>query len=240
MKAMMLLNPHKRRRRRSSRRAPRKKLRMRRNPTRSHRRRRARRNPIGKHRNWGQVKRHRRRVNPIFGQRRRGRKGGSRRLDFMGFFSRDNLTVAGGAVLGTFATAFLLRQFGPLKSVNGVIVPKAPGEFKLPMSETPIGAVAYNVAIPALLAVLAQRFNPRLAQGAGIMAAVNLVSSVLSLAQGAIGGAVQTAAVSAYLDSNGVRALPNRPPGYDAVNAFGQSVYANESAFRGNTWALSE
>lgn len=205
---------------------------MRKNPARSHRRRRRR-------RSVAKVSRRRFRRNPIFGRRRRGRKGGSRRLSVMGIFSKDNLTVAGGAVLGTFATAFLLRQFGPLKSVNGAIVPKAPGEFKLPMSDTPIGAALYNVVIPALLAVFAQRFNPSIAKGAGIMAGVNLVSSVFTIAQGAISGG-GTAAVSAYLDSNGVRALPNRPPGYDAVNAFGQSVYGNESAFRGNTWALSE
>lgn len=223
MKAMMLLNP-KRRRRRSRRRGA--KRRMRANPI--SRRRRSRRSRRGM------------RSNPIANlnphrRRRRSRRRGFRRNPFgggkigstiKGIFGKDNLVIAGGAVLGTLATGYILRSFGS----------------KLPGATKPIGAIAYSVGIPALLAALAASASPKLrglAQGMGIIAAVNLVSTAVAYAQGAMVGA--TAGTSAYLDAgNGVRALPNRPPGYDGVNAFGQSIYGNESAFRGNTWATAE
>lgn len=184
------------------------------------------------------MRRRRFRRNPIG---RRKRFGGGSRINFATLFSRDNLMVAGGAVGASIATSFILRQFGPVKIVNGTAV--ANTGFKLPGVDSRWGALGYNVAIPALLAIGVQRFNSRLAQGAGIMAAVNLVSSVVAFAQGAllpVASPAPTTGTSAYLDVNGMRALPNRPPGYDAVNAFGQSIYNNASAFRGDTWALSE
>lgn len=221
MKAMMLLNP-KRRRRRSRRRSS-SKRRMRANPISRRRRtrRRSRRNPIAALTNPHRRRRGRRRFrrNPFGG----GKIGSTLR----NVFGKENLVIAGGAVLGTVATGWILRQ---------------PFSANLPGRNTPMGAIAYAVGIPAVLAAVAATASPKLrglAQGMGIIAAVNLVSTVVAYAQGAIGGA--TAGTAAYLDAgNGVRALPNRPPGYDGVNAFGQSIYGNESAFRGNTWALNE
>lgn len=192
---------------------------MRANPV-SHKRRRSRRrsrrNPIA---NLNPHRRRRRRSGRRY--RRNPFGGGKVTSTIKGIFGKDNLVIAGGAVLGTVATRYIIGKWGA----------------KLPGIATPMGAVGYSVAIPAVLAAVAASASPKLrgvAQGMGIIAAVNLVSTAVAYAQGAVSG------TSAYLDSNGVRALPNRPPGYNGVNAFGQSIYGNESAFRSNTWATAE
>lgn len=138
-----------------------------------------------------------------------------------------------------------MDQFGPYKlTTSGVRVAKGAGEFKLPLSDQPFGWLLYNITIPVIGAILAQRFNRNLARGMVIGAGVMGVNAVIQFVRGMTAPATTTAATSAYLDAGGrIKALP-AGPGYNAVNAFSAIPGAvnpldNSGAFRQNTWAIA-
>lgn len=241
MKELMLMNPVTRRRRRKS-------SKRRTHRRRTHRGRFMRANPVSRRRRRRRSKRAtiahviRYRRNPVGKRRgrRRGRRGGNGggAITLKSLTSPDLLWMAGGAVAGGFLTSLVMRQFGPYKvGPGGVPIAKSATEFKLPMSDNPWGALAYNVLIPVLGAILFQRFNRNLAKGMVLGGAVLGVQSIVSVAQGAL---TATRGTSAYLDAGGrIRALP-AGPGYNAVNAFSASPLDNAGAFRQNTWAVTK
>lgn len=154
---------------------------------------------------------------------RRRRSGGGLRLgsfNLKSVFNKDNLTRAGGIVLSSFVTSYVLRNFGQ----------------HLPAISNPWARIGYAIAIPVAGAYAARRISPRLAEGlllGGLVTAVN--AAIMYVAPAATNPPVQGA--KEYLDAQ----LPSSPPSYDAINAFGaspeESLYASPSAFASDAWS---
>jgi len=110
------------------------------------------------------ITRYRVRSNP-----RRRRRGGRRSasiggLNIRSILSRNNLTIAGGAVAASSLTDYVIRNFG--RNLPGI---------------TNVYAVsAYQVAIPAVGAYLTRRFSPALAQGMLIGGLANGIGSLIA------------------------------------------------------------
>lgn len=168
------------------------------------------------------------------------------------FLSRDMLMTAGGAVGGTALTGLVLRQFGPNKIVKDaagkdIVMPKAAGEFKLPFTQNAdlsvnrAGIAFYSVAIPIAGAVALRRFSRELSNGMALSGLVMGINELISYFQSstAPAAAAKVAGGGAYLDAPTRRrlAVGMNGAGYDAVNAFGGSIYRSESAFKDNAWS---
>jgi len=100
----------------------------------------------------------------------RRRRGGRRSsaslggLNIKSILSRNNLTIAGGAVAASSLTDYVIRNFG--RNLPGI---------------TNIYAVsAYQVAIPVVGAYLTRRFSPALAQGMLIGGLANGLGSLIA------------------------------------------------------------
>jgi len=184
----------------------------------------------------------RRRRNPV-GRRRRGGGGGGGGASnplaaAKQLVSKDTLMVAGGAVLGTMVSSFILSRYGPMKlNAAGQQVAKGPTEFKLPGSDSRYGPLLYSLLFPVVGAYALQKAKqPQLARGMVIGGAVLLLQSVVSIAR----SSMATAGVGSYLNAGGtIRSLPT--PGYSAVKAFSGvgNALDSGSAFRANTWAVA-
>lgn len=189
-----------------------------------------------KHRHWGVIKRHRRRVNPI-GRRRRHRRNP---ISFSGFsstlkelISKNTLTIAGGAVLGGLAASWVMSKWGPVKLVNGVPTAKGPAEFKLPGSGGQYGPLIYSVAIPLVGAavvpmVLKSQAGRDLSKGMLIGSAVLLIQNVVNLVQNQVTPMVS--GTGAYVSGGRIRTLGAPQSAIAPVSA---NPLAQRSAFKG-------
>jgi len=166
-----------------------------------------------------------------FRRRRSGLVRSSGGFGLKSLISKDNLTVAGGAIGAGILTTIVLGRFGNV----------------LPMSNQPIGVIVYRAVIPLGGAYLLRRVNPRLAQGfllGGIILALNevvrqYVPQIGALANSAAAPAV--AGAGEYLGGlpGAYRGMPNMNANYDATSAFGAappSVYDSEPAFPNSAW----
>ncbi len=153
-------------------------------------------------------------------------------------FSQRTLLVAGGAVGAGLLTTYVVNRFAS----------------NLPGAATPLGNIAYKLAIPIAGAFLVKRFNRHLAEGMIIGGAVLAINQAINTYAPQIPAAIS--GTGAYLNSNGMRGLPgaylparrgvgaylhgmpHMNASYDATSAFGAapSVYDSEPAFPNSAW----
>jgi len=127
-----------------------------------------------------------RRVSSSIRRRRSGGGGGgSFNLSnpFKQIFSKQTLTVAGGAVASSFLTQFILTRYGA----------------SLPMANQTFGRVAYKLLIPVAGAAAVKRFNKDLASGMLIGGAVMAINELIASFVPRAGG-TQVAALKSYGD----------------------------------------
>lgn len=112
-----------------------------------------------------------------------GGGGGSFNLTnpFKQLFSKQVLTVAGGAVASSFLTQFILTRYGA----------------SLPMANQTFGRVAYKLLIPVAGAAAVKRFNRDLASGMLIGGAVMAINELIASFVPRAGG-TQVAALKSY------------------------------------------
>lgn len=173
---------------------------------------------------------------------RRNPIGGNLVSSVKGVFSKDNLTLAAGAIAATVVTNQIVSRFGD----------------KLPLinSANPttkkIGVIAYDVGLPVLGAYLVRRSSPALARGMVLGALVNVINDTLKMfSPGAYSQLYSpTASVGAYLNYQSVpqSLLPvggpvpaTRPPGYSGMNALANvrptnGALDNSRAFPSDAW----
>ena len=180
-------------------------------------------------------------VNPRRRSFRRGSRSGGGSLMAMGrdLISRDTLMLAGGAIGATAITTIVTSRLGD----------------KLPGVNTTVGGAAYVMGIPLVAAFLVRRWSPALAKGLVIGAAAQGINA---LAGGAIASAVAkasgttpTTGTGEYLGRRAVGEYLGRQKsvagvGYDAINQFSRGVGAqmrprdaylgNDQAFRQSAW----
>lgn len=153
-------------------------------------------------------------------------------------FSRETLTVAGGAVGATMLSSYVLLNF---RSV-------------LPFANNPIGVAIYRTGIGLGGAMLTQRFNRSLAQGMLIGTAVMVINDALAYVLNMTNRGPATTAGAYYRTVGGSlstrgRGLATPPtrgagairpgeftPGYQASTQFGGALN-NQSAFPSSAWS---
>jgi hypothetical protein len=180
--------------------------------------------------------------------RRRRRGFGNGGAPLRSLLTQETVLTAAGIVGSTFLTNLTMRQFGAFKIVDGAPVAKAPGEFKLPMSDTTLGALAYNIAIPLAGAWAATmlRLPPALAKGMIYGAAVNGVNALVGAASGAFSA---TRGTGAYLSNMELRAIPAMNSGMSAssvsgtgavLSRFGTGFATGSNAFGASNRAFAQ
>jgi hypothetical protein len=100
---------------------------------------------------------------------RRNPFGGNLVSQFKGVFSKDNLTVAAGAIAGTVLTTQLVVRYGD----NLPLVNSSDDNTRK------IGVIAYDVGVPLLGAALVRKYSPNLAKGMVIAALVNGINDAM-------------------------------------------------------------
>jgi len=179
------------------------------------------------------------RANPR--RRRSHRRGGFRMNPFGGgsggiaqqlksSFSKENLTIAAGAVGGTVLTNYLLNM---KKSDNTSMLP-------IPTDANTAKAVkvAYAVGIPLLGAMLTRKASPNLAKG---MLLSGLISGITTGIKQYAPAQAATLGLNEYLDYTPTSAVGQLPPGYMAASRFASvspmnGALDNSSAFPSNAW----
>jgi len=155
-------------------------------------------------------------------RRRRRSVSGAGGLNIKSILSRNNLTIAGGAVAASSLTDYVIRNFG--RNLPGI---------------TNVYAVsAYQVAILAVGAYLTRRFSPPLAQG---MLIGGLANGLGSLIANFLTPATRTAATAAlprrtramgeYLDPVGAYLAPAQNTG--ATSPFSRYSMSDFGAWSG-------
>jgi hypothetical protein len=247
MKALMFLNP-KRRRRKTRRVTARRARRMNRNPIRR-RRRRTRRAvavaPIRRRRRTIRAVRrrsYRRRSTRSFSRRIRryaGRNGGN--LSFKSIMQREYLTMAAGAVAAGVAVPWIVSTFTDKTTGKSSL----PGLADLNSSDAAKAKhakyflIGYAVALPILGAMVVQKFNRDFAKGLLLAGVVQGANALLEAATTPT-SPVAVKAPSAYLDYMPRRQIAGAAgPGYSAVNSFNAPLLSNASAFSDDPWAVS-
>jgi len=268
MKSLMLLNPRRRRRSKPARSTPRRKVGARRRRTVravrtrrvrtvravrrvSRRIRRTRRviatrgrvtirvNPRRRARRNSYAVARRIRRNPM--RRSGGGSGGNLLTSLKNMASKENLTIAGGAIAASVLTTQVMGRFGS----------------KLPLLNSPntgtrnIGVVLYDIGLPLLAAYVIRRQSPNLAKGMVIAGLVNGINDVLRVYAGGLYGQLYsppvtpaTAGTGAYLKYQNVpNVLPvgALPPGYSAVKDMSNvrpmnGALDNSRAFPSDAW----
>lgn len=184
------------------------------------------------------------RTNP---RRRRGYRRSIRRNPFRGgkgfglsslksVISKDNLTMAGGAVGASLLTQFVLARFG---SKLPMAAPGADG--KAP------GQMLYTLGIPVVGALLVSKFSKPLAQGMLLGGLIDTITVAISNYVPGVREAVTgTGEYLAYLDNPNVLPVSGAvgvlPPGYMGMSQFNRvspvnGALDNSAAFRSDNWA---
>lgn len=245
MKFISLINPHKMKRRKSSRRKI--SVSRKRRTVRARRARRTKTRTVVKTRFRTRTKKiiryRNRKVKAIRRRRGRGvrrvsrrrnrralaRFGGGGGFSIRGIFNKGNITTVAGLVASSVLTAFIINKYGD----------KLPG-----IRNATTGAVnrsallAYSAAIPLFGAVIVGKTvrNPNLKQGLIYGGIAVLINALFSKVQESL---QPVAAVNEYLSPQ----IPSNPPGYSAISTFralpdagnGNNVFNSESAFS-NPW----
>jgi len=184
--------------------------------------------------------RHARR-NPV--RRRHARRnpmGGNLISQFKGVFSKDNLTVAAGAIAGTVVTTQIVTRFGdslPLINSTNDTTRK-------------IGVLTYDVGLPLIGAAVVRKFSPNLAKGMVIAALVNGINDAMKMFAAPVYTQLYSPVKSAgaYLNYQNIpNVLPvgdissSRSPGYSGMNAMAtirptNGALDNSRAFPADAW----
>lgn len=181
----------------------------------------------------------RRRVGRIGRRIRRSAVGG---LNVRGIFSRENMTMAGGAFVGAYLTGMILNNFSfarQAKSATDATKLADAGKFTLPFT-TPdkngnvYGEAFYGLAIPVAGAYLIRRTSPAAAKGMIILGVFNVFNTVVNMFTAKAPAATATATAAGktnrYLGEY-VKYSPRdtkpaitfgNPPGYMATNVTGR------------------
>ena len=186
-------------------------------------------------------RRHARR-NPYRRHARRNPFGGNLMSSVSGVFSKDNLTLAAGAIAATVVTNQIVSRFGD----------------KLPLINSTndttrkVGVITYDVGLPVLGAYLVRRTSPALAKGMILGALVNVINDTLKMfspgAYSTLYSPVQS--TGAYLNYQNVprsllpvgATIPStRTPGYSGMNALStvrptNGALDNSRAFPADAW----
>ena len=189
------------------------------------------------------------RRNPYVGARRRSTRRSARQNPFSmggitsqikGIFSKDNLTVAAGAIAGTVLTQQLVARFGanlPLINSSNPTTKK-------------VGVLTLDVGLPFLGAYLVRKQSPNLAKGMIIAGLVNAMNDALKLFSPGTYSQLYSpvASTGAYLNYRNVpNVLPvgdisdSRAPGYSGMNALANvrgaaGALDNSRAFPSDAW----
>lgn len=115
--------------------------------------------------------------------RRRSRSISVRGFGLGALTDKSNLKIGLGVVASTFLTSEVMQRFGAVKNNNGTLVVDKSG-FTLPGSDSAIGIIAWNIAIPLLGAAVAKKVNqPELAKGMIISSIVTGLNSAIAYAR---------------------------------------------------------
>jgi hypothetical protein len=165
---------------------------------------------------------------PATFRRRRG-IGRTQSIGLRSLFSKDNLTMAGGAFAASFLTTVVLNRFSEARNPNAA--------FKLPFTSAAGGANVYGEAVYGLIipvggAILIRKKSPSAARGmiiSGIFNLFNAVANFVSSPRPAAPAA--PARTGEYLDYAPIPKAPaltiGNPPGYSAVNKNGLTSNSN-------------
>lgn len=156
---------------------------------------------------------------------RRGSRGVSIPISVGSVFSKDTLTIAGGAIGSGLLTSIVLNRFGGM----------------LPMSNSPIGGIFYRLAIPVGGAYVVNKFlkQRKLAEGMIIGGVVLALNQVINLYLPQVGAAVAAPAPTIAPTGEYLGALPPMNASYDATSTFGAppSSISSEPAFPDSAWS---
>lgn len=172
---------------------------------------------------------------------RRARRSAMRGVNVRSIFSRENVTMAGGAFVGAYLTGMILNNFSfarQAKSDTDATKLKEPGKFTLPFT-TPdkngnvYGEAFYGLAIPVAGAYLIRRTSPAAAKGMVILGVFNVFNTVVNMftAKAPAAAAASTAGKTGRYLGEYVKYSPRdtkpaitfgNPPGYMATNVTGR------------------
>jgi len=181
---------------------------------------------------------------------RRVRRGVSTGFTARGIFSRENLTIAGGAFVGAYLTSMVLNKFSfaRLEKDPTDATKLKEKQFTLPFTQPDAngnvyGEAFYGLAIPVAGAYLVRRTSPAAAKGMVILGVFNVFNTVVNMftAKPKMTVAAPTAKQSRYMGEY-VKYSPRdtkpaitfgNPPGYMATNVTGRvgSPYDSAAAF---------
>jgi hypothetical protein len=177
---------------------------------------------------------------------RRSAVGG---MNIRGIFSKENLTMAGGAFAGAYLTGMILNNFSfarQAKDANDSTKLKDAGKFTLPFT-TPdkegkvLGEAFYGLAIPVAGAYLIRRTSPAAAKGMIILGVFNVFNTVVNMfaSKPKEAPAASTAGKTGRYMGEYVKYTPRdtkpaitfgNPPGYMATNVTGRVSGPYDSA----------
>ena len=181
---------------------------------------------------------------------RRVRRGVSTGFTARGIFSRENLTIAGGAFVGAYLTSMVLNKFSfaRLEKDPTDATKLKEKQFTLPFTQPDAngnvyGEAFYGLAIPVAGAYLVRRTSPAAAKGMVILGVFNVFNTVVNMftAKPKMAVAAPTAKQNRYMGEY-VKYSPRdtkpaitfgNPPGYMATNVTGRvgSPYDSAAAF---------
>jgi len=157
-----------------------------------------------------------------------------------GLFSKDNLTIAAGAIAGTSATQYAMAYFGKnLPLINSESE-----------NTRAIGRMTFAVGVPFIGAYAVRKYSPNLAKGMIIAGLVNALNEGIKyFAKDAyIKLYSPVASTGAYLNYRNIpNVLPvgdisdSRAPGYSGMNALANvrgaaGALDNSRAFPADAW----
>lgn len=180
---------------------------------------------------------------------RRARRGVATGFSPRGIFSRENLTMAGGAFVGAYLTSMVLNKFSFARLEKDPADPTKLKEkqFTLPFT-TPdkdgnvYGEAFYGLAVPVAGAYLVRRTSPAAAKGMVIVGVFNVFNTIVNMFTAKPKAtAAPTAKQSRYMGEY-VKYSPRdtkpaitfgNPPGYMATNVTGRvsGPYDSAAAF---------
>lgn len=182
---------------------------------------------------------------------RRARRGFSTGFSARGIFSRENLTIAGGAFVGAYLTSMVLNKFSfaRLEKDPADATKLKEKQFTLPFTQPDAngnvyGEAFYGLAIPVAGAYLVRRTSPAAAKGMIILGVFNVFNTVVNMFTAKpkmSAAAAPTAKQNRYMgeyvkysprDNKPAMTFGN-PPGYMATNATGRvgGPYDSAAAF---------
>jgi len=184
---------------------------------------------------------------------RRIRRSATAGMSVRGIFSRENMTMAGGAFVGAYLTGMILNNFSfarQAKDPADASKLKEAGKFTLPFT-TPdkngnvYGEAFYGLAIPVAGAYLIRRTSPAAAKGMVILGVFNVFNTVVNMFTAKKEAAPTTSSTAGktgrymgeYVKYSPRDTKPaitfGNPPGYMATNVTGRvnGPYDSAAAF---------